>query len=110
YQDTQNARIQAEMDIERSISRQAKEKEATMKRELDRCEAELAKKTEEFAKQSAEVSRLLRVVAEQDASRQTYESSRKRIESEISTIKGRLTASEHDNRTLQNKIQQKNLE
>ena len=110
YEDTQNARIQAEMDIERSISRQAKEKEATMKRELDRCEAELAKKTEEAAKQSAEVSRLLRVVAEQDASRQTYESSRKRIESEISTIKGRLTASEHDNRTLQNKIQQKNLE
>ena len=110
YQDTQNARIQAEMDIERSISRQAKEKEATMKRELDRYETEVSKKTGELAKQSAEVSRLLRVVAEQDAARQSYESSRKRIESEMSTVKGRLIASEHDNRSLQNKIQQKNLE
>ncbi|KAL7266983.1 class II myosin [Rhizina undulata] len=108
--ETESARLRAESEIERSLSRQAKEKEARLDKDLKQKEEELQKAESERSRLASEVSRLTRVVSEQDSARQAYEKSRNRTESEMNSIKNRLMASENDNRALQNKIQQKNLE
>jgi myosin protein heavy chain len=92
------------------MSRQVKEKEARMEKDLRAKEDALSQAENERQKLASENSRLNRVVAEQDAARQSYESSRRRAEQEAGQLKNRLLASENDNRALQNKIQQKSLE
>lgn len=108
--ETDNARLQAESEIEKSLARQAKEKEARLDKDLKAKGEALATAESERTRLASEVSRLTRVVSEQDSARQSYEQSRKRIDSEVNAVKNRLMASENDNRALQNKIQQKNLE
>lgn len=108
--ETDNARLHAESEIEKSLARQAKEKEARLDKDLKAKEEALATAESERTRLASEVSRLTRVVSEQDGARQSYEQSRKRTESEVNAVKNRLMASENDNRALQNKIQQKNLE
>lgn len=104
------ARAKAQAEIERSMSRQVKEREARMDKDLRAKEEALSQSESERQKLAAENSRLNRVVTEQDAARQLYESSRRRAEQEAGQLKNRLLASENDNRALQNKIQQKSLE
>lgn len=110
FDEHERSRSQVEVEIERSLSRQAREKEASLRKQLESTEEDLSKKSDECSRLAAEVSRLTRVMSEQDSARQTYETSRKRNESELTAVKNRLMASENDNRVLQNKIQQKNLE
>lgn len=110
FEEHERSRSKVEVEIERNMSARAKEKEESLRKQLDAMEDDLNKKTSECSRLASEVSRLTRVVSEQDSARQNYEVTRKRIESEMTAIKSRLTASEHDNRALQNKIQQKNLE
>jgi len=104
------ARAKAQAEIERSMSRQAKEKEARMDKDLRAKEGALAQSESERLRLAAENARLARVVDEHEAARQHYENTRRRTEQEITGVKNRLLASENDNRALQNKIQQKNLE
>lgn len=92
------------------MARQAKEKEARLDKDLKAKEEALSIAESERARLASEVARLTRVVSEQDGARQSYEQSRKRMDSETNAVKNRLMASENDNRALQNKIQQKNLE
>lgn len=108
--EAENARFRAESEIEKNLSRQAKEKEARLDKDLKAKEEALAICEAERKRLAAEVTRLTRVASEQDSARQAYENSRKRTESEVSAIRNRLLASENDNRALQNRIQQKNLE
>lgn len=108
--ESDNARLQAESEIEKSLARQAKEKEARLDKDLKAKEEALSIAESERARLASEVARLTRVVSEQDGARQSYEQSRKRMDSETNAVKNRLMASENDNRALQNKIQQKNLE
>lgn len=104
------ARIKAESEIERSLSRQAKEKEARMEKDLKARDEAYSQAEAERQRLASEVARLTRVVNEQDTARQMYESTRRRADQENNQMKNRLIASENDNRVLQNKIQQKNLE
>jgi len=104
------ARAKAQAEIERNMSRQVKEKEARMDKDLRAKEDALSLAENERQRLASENTRLNRVVAEQDAARQSYENSRRRTEQDATQIKNRLLASENDNRALQNKIQQKNLE
>jgi myosin protein heavy chain len=108
--EVESARTKAEAEFERSISRQAKEKEARMEKDLRAKENALSQVEAERKRLAAENAQLSRVVNEQDSSRQAYENSRRRTEQEVNAVKNRLLASENDNRVLQNKIQQKNLE
>lgn len=108
--ENESARLRAENEISRSLSRAAKEKESRHEKDLKVKAEQLAQSDAERQRLSAEVIRLTRVVSEQDSARQTYEQARRRNDSEFTALKNRLLASENDNRALQNKIQQKNLE
>ena len=59
---------------------------------------------------AGEVQRLKQFISESDNFKLHHDQDKQRLERELVTIKGRLTASENDNRTLMNKVQQKNLD
>ncbi|KAI9737783.1 MAG: hypothetical protein M1834_009151 [Cirrosporium novae-zelandiae] len=106
----ESARQEAEAAIERNVSRQANERQASMKKDLDAKTQMLEEADAERSRLSSEVQHLSRLIADSDAFRMHHDQHKERLERELVTIKGRLTASENDNRALLNKIQQKNLD
>lgn len=110
FLEAETSRLEAETAAERSISRQANERQATLKKELDdktaRCDEILA----ESRRLADEVQSLTRIIANSDNFRLQHDQHKERLERELVTVKGRLTASENDNRALLNKVQQKNLD
>jgi len=106
----QEAKIESEAAVEKNITRQANERNALVRRELD-AKSQYADGLEsERTHLTGEVQRLKQLIADSDMYKLHHDQDKQRLEREIITVKGRLTASENDNRALLNKVQQKNLD
>ncbi|KAI9828268.1 MAG: hypothetical protein M1819_004593 [Sarea resinae] len=110
FTEAESSRLQAETTIERNIARQASERQAILRRELDTKEKQLNEAESERTRLATEIQSLTRTIADSDLFRLNHDQHKERLERELVTVKGRLTASENDNRALLNKIQQKNLD
>ena len=110
YLELESSRLQAEEAVERSISRQSNERQASLRKDLDHVSGQLDEAESERDRLNEEVHRLNNLIADSENFRLHHDQHKERIERELVTIKGRLTASENDNRALLNKIQQKNLD
>ncbi|KAL8813627.1 MAG: hypothetical protein Q9200_000109 [Gallowayella weberi] len=110
FTEHETARLEAEAARERSASRQSEERQAHMRKELDSRNHQLDELEAEKASLASQVQDLTRVIADSENFRLHHDQHKERLERELVTIKGRLTASENDNRALLNKVQQKNLD
>ncbi|GAB7354758.1 hypothetical protein MBLNU459_g5162t3 [Dothideomycetes sp. NU459] len=106
----QEAKIEGEANAEKSIARQANERQALLRRELQVKEKQVEDLETDRGQLAGEVQRLKQMISDSDAFRLHHDQHKERLERELVTIKGRLTASENDNRALLNKVQQKNLD
>lgn len=106
----ETARLDAETARERSISRQSEERQANLRKELDVRNQQLRDLEAERSSLVSQVQDLSRVIADSENFRLHHDQHKERLERELVTVKGRLTASENDNRALLNKVQQKNLD
>ena len=110
FAEVEATRLQAQTDMERTISRQSNERQATLRKDLSILSQQLEDTESKRDRLADEVQRLNRLIANSENFRLNNDQHKERIERELVTIKGRLTASENDNRALLNKIQQKNLD
>ena len=110
FVEAESARLQAETAMERSVSRQANERQASLRKELDLKSAQCDQVEAECHRLAEEVQSLTKTIADSDNFRVRHDQYKERLERELITVKGRLTASENDNRALLNKVQQKNLD
>ena len=106
----QEAKIECEAAVERSLSKQANERHAVLRKELDEKLQQVADLESERDRGVGEVQKLKRLISDSDNFKLHHDQEKVRLERELVTIKGRLTASENDNRALLNKVQQKNLD
>ena len=106
----QEAKIEGEAAFESSILKQANERHATVRRELDDKTSYIDDIESDRARLASEVQQLKRLIGDSDNFKLHHDQDKQRLERELITIKGRLTASENDNRSLLNKVQQKNLD
>ncbi|KAK4905363.1 hypothetical protein LTR28_000769, partial [Elasticomyces elasticus] len=106
----QEAKIESEAAVERSISRQANERQAILRRDIEAKGAYIAELDQERGRLATEVQQLKQLIADSDTYKIHHDQHKERLERELVTVKGRLTASENDNRALLNKVQQKNLD
>ncbi|KAK6542622.1 hypothetical protein TWF694_006566 [Orbilia ellipsospora] len=109
-ENNESTRAQAEAANERQLSRQAEELRTTLRKEIDQKDKLLSQAETDRESLNLEIRRLTKQIEDGEASKRANEQAKKRLEQEMSTLKARLLSSEHDNRALQNKIQQKNLE
>ncbi|EPS37839.1 hypothetical protein H072_8478 [Dactylellina haptotyla CBS 200.50] len=109
-ENNESTRAQAEAANERQLSRQAEELRTTLKKEIDQKDKLLSQAEADRDHLNVEIRRLTKQIEDGESSKRANEQAKKRLEQEMSTLKARLLSSEHDNRALQNKIQQKNLE
>ena len=110
FTEVEASRLQAEAAMERSISRQANERQNVLRKDLEMKVVELDETRAEKERLAREIQGLNALIADSDNFRMQHDQHKERIERELVTVKGRLTASENDNRALLNKIQQKNLD
>ncbi|KAK0306363.1 class II myosin [Friedmanniomyces endolithicus] len=106
----QEAKLECETLVERNVTKQANERHAVVRRELDARTQDVEGLEAEKAQLAGEVQRLKRLIGDSDSFKLHHDQDKQRLERELVTIKGRLTASENDNRVLMNKVQQKNLD
>ncbi|KAI4109439.1 MAG: hypothetical protein L6R37_000596 [Teloschistes peruensis] len=106
----ETARLKAETARERSMSRQSEERQAKLKKELDLRNQQMNELEAEKDSLLSQVQDLSSVIADSENFRLNHDQHKERLERELVTVKGRLTASENDNRALLNKVQQKNLD
>ncbi|QSZ35526.1 hypothetical protein DSL72_008396 [Monilinia vaccinii-corymbosi] len=106
----EEARIQAEVIGDRNASRLAREREASLKKDLE-AEQNRAKYFEtECGRLNQQVQDLNKVMIESGDFGLKVDQEKERLERELNTVRSRLNASENDNRALLNKLQQKGLE
>ena len=110
FMEAESSRLQAEAAMERSISRQANERQASLRKELDSKDVQVEEIEAERYRLAEEVQSLTQMIADSENFRTQHDQHKERLERELVTVKGRLTASENDNRALLNKVQQKNLD
>ncbi|KAI9709980.1 MAG: hypothetical protein M1820_003058 [Bogoriella megaspora] len=110
FLELQQAKLDAEAIVEERVSRQARERQAVLRKDLDAKEQQLDDVDQERSRLGSEVQKLKKVIADSDTYKLRHDQDKDRLERELVTIKGRLTASENDNRALLNKVQQKNLD
>ncbi|KAI1876072.1 uncharacterized protein JN550_001568 [Neoarthrinium moseri] len=106
----EEARLQAEQAGERNATRVAREREASLERDLDATQERLRWFESECEKLNRQVEDLNKFMIESGEFGLKNDQAKERLERELVTVKGRLTASENDNRALLNKLQQKGLE
>jgi myosin heavy chain 9/10/11/14 len=106
----QESKIEVEAAVERNVNKQANERLAVVKKDLDDRIAQVEELESERNQLSTDVQKLKRFIADSDNFKLHHDQEKQRLERELVTIKGRLTASENDNRALLNKVQQKNLD
>ncbi|EWC48118.1 hypothetical protein DRE_02697 [Drechslerella stenobrocha 248] len=109
-ENNESTRAQAEAANERQLSRQAEELRTALRKEIDQKDKLLSQAEADRESLNLDIRRLNKQIEDSENSKRTNEQAKKRLEQEMSTLKARLLSSEHDNRALQNKIQQKNLE
>ncbi|KAJ5833403.1 hypothetical protein N7474_001714 [Penicillium riverlandense] len=110
FTDVESSRLNAEVEIERKTMKQADERIASLRRDLESKSNQLDEVEEERSQLSVQVQELTQLISESDNFRFRNDQHKERLERELVTLKGRLTASENDNRSLLTKIQQKNLD
>ncbi|KAI5305988.1 NineTeen Complex (NTC) component [Ascosphaera pollenicola] len=110
YTALENEKLDAVTDVENKLLTQASERQATLRRELAAKTKEVEDLDAERVQLSQQVQDFRRLMAESEVFKIQHDQHKERLERELTTIKGRLTASENDNRALLNKIQQKNLD
>lgn len=106
----EEARIRAEEAGERNATRAALEREASLQRDLDATQDRLKWFEAECDKLNHQIEDLNKFMIESGEFGLKNDQAKERLERELVTVKGRLTASENDNRALLNKLQQKGLE
>ena len=110
YTEAESSRLEAEAAAERSISRQANERHAILMNELESKTRYLDEATADRSRLAEEVQSMKKIISDSENFRLQHDQHKERLERELVTVKGRLTASENDNRALLNKVQQKNLD
>ncbi|KAL1303689.1 hypothetical protein AAFC00_007042 [Neodothiora populina] len=110
YIELQESKIEAEAKVEQALSRQANERQGLLRRDLQVKEKQVEELEADRSQLASEVQKLKQLISDSDAFRLHHDQHKERLERELVTIKGRLTASENDNRALLNKVQQKNLD
>ncbi len=110
FLEAEASRLEAEAAAERSLSRQANERQAILRKELDSKTVECDDSQTENRRLATELQSLKQLIANSDNFRLQHDQHKERLERELVTVKGRLSASENDNRALLNKVQQKNLD
>nr|POF06927.1 myosin type-2 heavy chain 1 [Quercus suber] len=106
----QEAKLEGEATVERNLTRQANERYASMRRDLDSKSQQIEEVEQERSQFATEVQNLKRLIGESENFKLHHDQDKLRLERELVTVKGRLAASENDNRALLNKVQQKNLD
>ena len=106
----EEAKLQAELAGERTASRQARERETSLLRDLEAEQNRLKWFEAECSKLNQQVEELNKLILESGNFGLKIDQQKERMEIELNTVKSRLMASENDNRSLLNKIQQKSLE
>ena len=106
----ETARLNAESEAERSVKVQLDGRLESLRKELDAKSKRLEETEGERQRSSKEVQRLVQTIADSDNFRIRRDQHKERLDRELVTLRGRLMASENDNRALLTKIQQKNLD
>ena len=106
----ETARLNAEAEIERNMTRQADQRLGSVRKDLEAKTRQVEELDAERSHLSSRIQELTQAIAESDNFRIRHDQHKERLERELVTLKGRLTASENDNRALLTKIQQKNLD
>ncbi|EEP78856.1 myosin-11 (Myosin heavy chain [Uncinocarpus reesii 1704] len=106
----ESARLDAETAAETKLKAQANERVTSLRKELDAKIRQLEETDAERTRLAAQVQNLSKIMAEKEDFKIRNDQHKERLERELVTVKGRLVASENDNRALLNKIQQKNLD
>jgi len=110
FLELQESRLEADNEAERSLARQAIEKQNVLIRELDEKDQQLDDIEDDRSKLMEEVRNLKQLIGDSDMYKVHHDQHKDRLERELVTIRSRLTASENDNRALLTKLQQKNLD
>ena len=108
--EAEEARLKAEEAGERQATRAAREREDSLRKDLDAANQRLAWFEDECAKLNHQVEDLNKLILSSGEFGLKNDQAKERMERELNTVKSRLTASENDNRALLNKLQQKGLE
>lgn len=106
----EEARQQAEIAGERQASKIAREREASLRKDLDAAHERLEWFESECANLNHQIEDLNKLILESGEFGLKNDQAKERLERELGTVKSRLMASENDNRALLNKLQQKGLE
>ncbi|RMJ27364.1 heavy chain [Aspergillus sp. HF37] len=106
----ETARLDAEAEIERNMMKQADQRLGGVRRDLEEKTRHVEELEAERSRLSSRIQELTHAIAESDNFRIRHDQNKERLERELVTLKGRLTASENDNRSLLTKVEQKNLD
>jgi myosin protein heavy chain len=106
----QEAKIEAESAAESRLMKVSNERQVAMRRDLDARDRRIEELSKENVDLADDVQGLTNMLADTDVYRSEKDLEKERLSREVNTLKGRLAASENDNRALLNKIQQKNLD
>jgi len=106
----EEARREAEIMGERAAFKIAREREESLRKDLDAAHDRLRWFEGECSKLNREIDDLNKVIIESREFGLRNDQEKERLERELHTVKSRLVASENDNRALLNKLQQKGLE
>ncbi|POR38623.1 Myosin type-2 heavy chain 1 [Tolypocladium paradoxum] len=106
----EEARLQAEVAGERQASRAAREREDSLRKDLEAAQERLEWFEEECGNLNHQIEDLNKLILSSGEFGLKNDQAKERMERELTTVKSRLAASENDNRALLNKLQQKGLE
>jgi myosin protein heavy chain len=106
----EEARREAEIAGERAASKVAREREESLRKDLDAAQQRLHWFEVECEKLNHEIEDLNKLIVSSGQFGLKNDQEKERMERELHTVKSRLAASENDNRALLNKLQQKGLE
>ncbi|KAG6038216.1 hypothetical protein E4U41_004432 [Claviceps citrina] len=109
-QQAEEARLQAEISGERQASKMAREREESLRKDLDAAHDRLRWFEDECTKLNHQIEDLNKWIASSGEFGLKNDQVKERMERELTTVKSRLAASENDNKSLLNKLQQKGLE
>ncbi|CAI6340832.1 unnamed protein product [Periconia digitata] len=110
YLELQEEKFDADAAAERAQSKIALQRQAEQVKELEAKDKQLDQLEVERNELSEQVHNLTQMLADSDSFKLRNDQQKERLERELVTVKGRLTASENDNRALMNKVAQKNLD
>jgi myosin protein heavy chain len=110
YLTLQEEKLDADAAAERAHAKIALERQASQQKELDAKDMQLDQLEAERNDLADQVQSLSQMLADSDTFKLRHDQQKERLERELVTIKGRLAASENDNRAMMHKVSQKNLD